>query len=163
VASLLDLRQSITFEGQAAMEMEFALPETAADESPLPYRLTTAELPAGHEIIDRASATRNGLIVIDWEPLVLAILNGVKTGKSIGSLSAAFHNSLVEIIISIARRISQERVAEWRLLPEQVFERTDDERLLEGFRPYWHQRFLPMMVGLPLGKLPQQGLGKSNH
>ena len=41
VASLMDLRQLITFEGQAAMEMEFALPETAADEIPSP-------LPADH-------------------------------------------------------------------------------------------------------------------
>ena len=151
----MDLRQSITFEGQAAMEMEFALPKTAADESPLSYRLTTAELPAVHEIMDRASVTRDGLIVIDWEPLVLAILNGVKTGKSIRSLSAAFHNALVEIIISIARRISQERVVlSGGCFQNKYFsERTIDRLRSEGFRPYWHQRVPPNDGGIAFGQI----------
>ena len=155
VASIMDLRQSITFEGQAAMEMEFALPKTAADESPLSYRLTTAELPAVHEIMDRASVTRDGLIVIDWEPLVLAILNGVKTGKSIRSLSAAFHNALVEIIISIARRISQERVvlSGGCFQNKYLSERTIERLRSEGFRPYWHQRVPPNDGGIAFGQI----------
>jgi hydrogenase maturation protein HypF len=165
VASLMGLRQFISFEGQAAMEMEFAIPERAAEETPLPYRLTTVQSSADNGTADPTSGTRNELIVIDWEPIVLAILNGVKIGKSIGCLSAAFHNVLVEIILSIAKRISQERIVlsggcfQNKYLSERAIERLRSE----GFRPYWHQRIPPNDGGIALGQIVAAAgvLGKS--
>lgn len=167
IASLIDLRQLITFEGQAAMEMEFALPETAVDDPPLPFRLNVVEPSADNGIANRTTETRNELIVIDWEPLVVAILDGVKVGKSIESLSAAFHNCLVEIIVSTARRVSEERVVlsggcfQNKYLSERAIERLRSE----GFRPYWHQRVPPHDGGIALGQIVAAAgaLGKNNN
>ena len=167
ITSLIDLRQLVTFEGQAAMELEFALPESAAEEIALPYRLEIAHHSQEEGPSGRGTVTPDELIVINWEPLFLAILDGVKAGKSIGSLSAAFHNVLVEIILSIARRISQERVVlsggcfQNKYLSERAIERLRSE----GFRPYWHQRVPPNDGGIALGQIVAAAgaLGKINH
>ncbi len=155
IASLIDLRQLVTFEGQAAMELEFALPESAAEEIALPYRLEVATNPQGEGTSGGGTVTPDELIVIDWEPLILAVLNGVQTGKSAGILSAAFHNTLVETLVAVAKRVSLERVVltggcfQNKYLTERAIKRLRSE----GFRPYWHQRVPPNDGGIALGQI----------
>jgi hydrogenase maturation protein HypF len=154
VSSLIDLRQRISFEGQAAMELEFALTRQAPEASPCPYRLIAVEhAPMQGKAF--ADSVANYLTVIDWEPMVRFIVNGVAEGKSAASLSAAFHNTLVEIIVSLAQRSALRKIVlsggcfQNRYLTERAVTRLREE----GFSPYWHQRIPPNDGGIALGQV----------
>jgi hydrogenase maturation protein HypF len=136
VASITGLRQEMKFEGQAAMELEFALDLLETDEV---YTLRIADgLP----------------MIFDWEPMVLEIISDVTRAITTGKISAKFHNTLVEAIVAIARRAGEERIVltggcfQNRYLTERAVSRL----LREGFRPYWHQRVPPNDGGIALGQ-----------
>jgi hydrogenase maturation protein HypF len=103
------------------------------------------------------SAIRNpqSAIVLDWSPMIGAILADVKNGISTGIISAKFHNALVEGIVAVAKRAGLERVAlsggcfQNRYLTERAVRRLE----AEGFRPYWHQRVPPNDGGIALGQV----------
>jgi hydrogenase maturation protein HypF len=162
VASLINLRQQIRFEGQAAMELEFALEGVETNEAyPLPivdcrHRLPSrirnlSELP----IEEPATTTNKSEMILDWSPMIEEILADVKKGVSVGTISARFHNALAESIVAVAKRAGQNRVVlsggcfQNRYLTERAV------RCLqaEGFRPYWHQRVPPNDGGIALGQV----------
>ncbi len=137
IASLVGLHQRISFEGQAAMELEFAIQGTSTDEA-YSFRI------------------RKGAVgMVDWEPMVLEILDDIRKKVAIGTISAKFHNTLAEIIVAVAKRVEEERV----LLTGGCFqnryltERTVHRLGMEGFRPYWHQRVPPNDGGIALGQV----------
>ena len=138
VASFVNLRQQIRFEGQAAMELEFALNGVETVES--------YELPV---------VTRHSSLVLDWSPMIELILSDVKRGVSIGIISAKFHNALVGAIVAVAKRAGQNRVVlsggcfQNRYLTERAVRRLQ----AEGFHPYWHQRVPPNDGGIALGQV----------
>jgi hydrogenase maturation protein HypF len=138
VASLVGLRQSMRFEGQAAMELEFALNGTRTDEA---YSLPLITL--------------HSPMILDWSPLVEGILFDVNRGVSIGEIAAKFHNGLAEAVVSVAREFGCERVAlsggcfQNRYLTERAVARLR----AEGFQPYWHQRVPTNDGGIALGQV----------
>ena len=157
VASLVNLRQQIRFEGQAAMELEFALDGIEMNEA---YTLPIADcrLPIEEPATTRDKSeieNRKSKMILDWSPMIEAILADVKSGVSAGIISAKFHNALVEGIVSVAKRAGQERVAlsggcfQNRYLTERAVRRLSEE----GFRPYWHQRVPPNDGGIALGQV----------
>jgi hydrogenase maturation protein HypF len=166
MASLAGLRQHGRYEGQAAMDLEFALEgcsgagryEFAVNDSPA-LAVVEPGSSAGFGEARRPGPARGGLAgarwVIDWEPLVRAAVADVRTGCPAGVVSARFHNALVEVIIEIARRAAIERVAlsggcfQNSYLTERAVGRLRDE----GFRPYWHQRIPPNDGGIALGQV----------
>jgi hydrogenase maturation protein HypF len=142
VAAITDLRQGNSFEGQAAMELEFALADTAAGDS-YPVSLKVPGAAAG------------SLLILDWGPMMLALIDDLKQGSALSTVAARFHNALVEGITAVARRIALERVAlsggcfQNRYLTERAVRRLE----AEGFRPYWHQRIPPNDGGIALGQI----------
>ncbi len=157
VASLVNLRQKIRFEGQAAMELEFALDGIETDEA---YSLPIVDCQLPIETVSspvNKSTIRNpqSAIVLDWSPMIESILSNVKNGVSIGIISAKFHNALAEGIVAVAKRAGQERVVlsggcfQNRYLTERTVRRLQ----AEGFRPYWHQRVPPNDGGIALGQV----------
>jgi hydrogenase maturation protein HypF len=159
VASLAGLRQQVRFEGQAAMDLEFALGahptseayafglQVTADE---PQNPNTAESPSVIEAPAFHSALR-----IPHSALLTALLEDLQHSVPVPVLSAKFHNGLVEAIIAVARRAGCERVAlsggcfQNRYLLERTCLRLEQE----GFRPYWHQRVPPNDGGVALGQI----------
>jgi len=137
VAAILDVRQRTRFEGQAAMELEFAIDEVATDAT-YPFRIADDRL----------------AIVVDWEPMIRELLVDLRRGSAIGQIAARFHNTLVEMMVVVARRVGEERVAlsggcfQNRYLAERAIRRL----AAEGFRPYWHQRVSPNDGGIALGQ-----------
>jgi len=135
-ASLLGLRQVSNFEGQAAMELEFALGDQNGDNS-YPYGI-------------RDEATS---MVLDWEPMVRALLT--EPPAAVAASSARFHNTLVEMAVAVAKRTGEERIVlgggcfQNRYLTERMVERLR----MEGLRPYWHQRVPPNDGGISLGQI----------
>lgn len=135
IASLLHLRQFATFEGQAAMELEFAIKDTPSREF--------------YEMPLRSDG------VIDWEPAVRAILADLHRQRTPAEISAKFHHGLVEAMIAVAHRIGEPRVVlsggcfQNRYLTERAINRLNEE----GFTPFWHQRVPPNDGGLALGQI----------
>jgi hydrogenase maturation protein HypF len=157
VASLVNLRQQIRFEGQAAMELEFALEGVETDEAyPLP--VAGCRLPIKNA--DRAASvssriTHHASRVLDWSPMIELILSDVKRGVSIGIISARFHNALAEAIVTAAKRCGQNHVvlSGGCFQNRYLMERTVRRLQVEGFRPYWHQRVPPNDGGIALGQV----------
>jgi hydrogenase maturation protein HypF len=147
VASLIDLRQRCTFEGQAAMELEFAA-ESGLPADPYPFHLEqtgSAGTPQPAEVT----------ILVDWRPMVSAILEDLVRGTAHGIIAARFHLTLVDIIAAIARRAGIPRVVltggcfQNRILSETSVRRLEQE----GFRPCWHQRVPPNDGGVAFGQI----------
>jgi hydrogenase maturation protein HypF len=132
-ASLLGLRHLASFEGQAAMELEFAI--AAPTEESLPF----------------ASREVDGRLVLDWEPAVQAVLAAPTTPD----LAGRFHNMLVEMAVAVAARIGERNVVlsggcfQNRYLSERMVARLR----AAGHRPYWHQRVPPNDGGIALGQI----------
>jgi hydrogenase maturation protein HypF len=138
VASLVGIRQRVSFEGQAAMELEFALDGIKTGEH-YPFLISAA---GGH-------------LTLDWSPIVHAIIRDSESGIGVGTISARFHNGLAEAIVEVAQRIGEERVVlsggcfQNRYLTECAVCRLQTE----GFRAYWHQRVPPNDGGIALGQI----------
>jgi len=139
VAALLNIRREIRFEGQAAMELEFALAGVDSDSA---YPVEVAGSPQGHRSVD-------------WGPMIREILAGVARGEPEGLISARFHNTLVEAIVAVAEQAGLERVVltggcfQNRYLTERSIRRLHEA----GFRPYWHQRIPPNDGGIAVGQI----------
>jgi hydrogenase maturation protein HypF len=149
VAALAGVRQVCGFEGQAAMELEFRATESASQES-YPFALRES----------------SGPLVVDWEPMIRAILaekfppqqakNGL-AGDPVPapSIAGAFHRTLAQMIVAVAERVGESRVAlsggcfQNRCLTELAI--SGLERA--GFQAYWHQRIPPNDGGIALGQL----------
>ena len=136
VAALTGIRQESTFEGQSAMELEFAVHSCVAESYDFDIKSTAPS-------------------IIDWRPMFEQIVAEVREGVETGVIAAKFHNTLVEIIVSIARHTGETRVVlsggcfQNRYLTERTV-----QRLLEsGFRPYWHQRVPTNDGGISLGQI----------
>jgi hydrogenase maturation protein HypF len=144
VASLCGLRQKISFEGQAAMELEFAAMQAETQET---YMFDIASVPA----LEAGTETA----VVDWEPLIRAIARDVRTSVSAAEIARKFHNTLAEIILAVARQIGETRVAltggcfQNRVLLEETVKRLQNA----GFNPIWHQRIPPGDGGIALGQI----------
>jgi hydrogenase maturation protein HypF len=148
VAALVGLRQQIRFEGQAAMELEFALGGIETEKA-YPLRIGVA---AG-----KKSEIRNpkSEIIVDWSPMIEAILDDVKRSVPVGKISAKFHNALAEAIVATAKRAGERRVvlSGGCFQNRYLTERTVVRLRREGFQPYWHQRIPPNDGGIALGQI----------
>ena len=152
VASLAGLRHQVRFEGQAAMDLEFALEGTATAEA---YELPIRPHHTSRTTQDATRNTQHALLLLDWSPTIEAILADLKRRLPIGQISARFHNALAEAIVAVAKQIGQQRVVlsggcfQNRYLTERSVQRLRDE----GLRPYWHQRVPPNDGGISLGQV----------
>jgi hydrogenase maturation protein HypF len=148
VASLTGMRQVINYEGQAAMELEFAIGSERTDES-YPFRISD-EMEMSAEACKHSS-----IMTFDWEPLISAILQDVRDAIPLATISKKFHNTLVEVMVEVARRVAEKRVVltggcfQNRVMVERAVQRLR----AEGFHPYWHQRIPPNDGGIALGQV----------
>jgi hydrogenase maturation protein HypF len=141
IASLLGLRQTVRFEGQAAMQLEALASEVESDD------LYEFELVGP---------------VLDWGPMVASILDDMRAGESAELVARKFHNTLAEMMVRVAETTftkregyDEKRVAltggcfQNRLLTETAIARLSEA----GFRTYWHQRIPPNDGGIALGQI----------
>ncbi|HEY9640533.1 MAG TPA: carbamoyltransferase HypF, partial [Coleofasciculaceae cyanobacterium] len=142
VAALIGLcqpTQPIQFEGQAAMALEFAL--EASDQS------------YGFDLL--ASQDTSSPMVIDWAAMVREILADLDTGMAIAKLSVKFHNTLVEMMVAVAKRFGEERIVLTGgcFQNQYLTERAINRLSAAGFTPYWHQHLPPNDGGIALGQI----------
>jgi len=138
VASIIGLRQVVHFEGQAAMELEFAVGALKTDERYDCDLLIEDGRPA----------------VVDWGSAISDIIADVQRGVSRALIAARLHNMLADTIVRVAHHVDIDSVAlsggcfQNKYLLERGVQRLREE----GFRPYWHQRVPTNDGGISLGQ-----------
>lgn len=136
VAALCGLQERVSFEGQAAMALEFAADPAECSAYPLPLSQTQ---PA----------------VADWEPLVREVLRDLQHAVPLGSIAARFHNALAELAVAVARWVDCRQV----VLTGGCFQnawltwRVRERLLAEGCNVYIQREVPPGDGGLALGQL----------
>jgi hydrogenase maturation protein HypF len=137
IAALLDLHQTVSFEGQAAIALEGAAAECSVQNG-YPFTVSPT-LP----------------YVIDWRPMVRAIVCEQLQGVPSHLIAARFHRTLVAMVGAIAQRVGIAQVVltggcfQNRILSEQTIQHLRDR----GFVPYWHQRVPPNDGGIAVGQI----------
>ncbi|MFO1476735.1 MAG: carbamoyltransferase HypF [Verrucomicrobiota bacterium] len=141
VAALAGIRQQNRYEGQAAMELEFLVPDPApADAYPFP-------------LADDPGAECK--LLLDWAPLLEELLRDAQAGTPREVIAARFHNALSEGIVAVARRAGFQRVvlSGGCFQNARLLQNTVSRLSAEGFRPAWHQRVPPNDGGIALGQI----------
>jgi hydrogenase maturation protein HypF len=178
VAALVGLQQQVTFEGQAAMALEFAVDGEVEDAYPIAIKTTKPHVggtkdEAPHRR-DEGPTTETGVdpsslvlrpppfggpagssLTLDWQPLVEAILGDLQQGVKPGIIAARFHNGLADAILAVARAVGEPRVAlsggcfQNRLLTECAARRLNDA----GFQVLLQRQVPPNDGGISLGQV----------
>jgi hydrogenase maturation protein HypF len=144
VASIVGLCQRNAYEGQAAMTLEYASDgETGAA---YPFSIDAGERETGPD---------SPRWVVDWRPMLAALLDDRARGVPVAEIAARFHETWVEVLVEIARRAGQPAVAlsggcwQNRRLVERALARLRET----GFRPLIHRRVPPNDGGISLGQV----------
>ena len=140
VAALVGLRATVTYEGQAALELE-QIADPMADGC-YPFNLVKDA----------------GGFVLDYAAVITAIVDDLLAGETTATISGRFHNTLANVVLSATRRIwnitGLETVAlsggvfQNRLLTEKVVQSLKDD----SFTVLTHSRVPPNDGGLALGQ-----------
>ena len=137
VASIIGIRHINGFEGQAAMELEFLTDEAESVEC-YPFDIKEG----------------SPSVIVDWETMIRQIIDDMELGISKREIAVRFHNTLVEMIAAVARRINENRIVltggcfQNKYLTEHAVNRLRSE----GFQTYWHQRVPPNDGGIAVGQ-----------
>ena len=143
VAALLGLAQTSSFEGEAAMQLEFAAEGGDADKC-YPWAITS--ITGGIYTPGR---------IISLMPVTEAILMDMAANVPVRDLAARFHNTLTEMIVGVARAAEVEQVAlsGGCFQNRRLLERTVNALEQAGFRPFWHQQVPTNDGGIALGQI----------
>ncbi len=140
VSALIGVRSRISYEGQAAIELE-AVAELGAPSAPYPYRMQGEQCRC-----------------IDFGPMIVAICDDLAAGRVAADVARAFHQTVASAVFEVCQAIRQESgrdrvvlsggVFQNRLLTEEV------ARLLDGggFDVYCHRLVPPNDAGIALGQ-----------
>ncbi len=156
IAAMCGLPAVISFEGQAAMGLEFA-----ADESEqTAYCFSLSRDGAGDAATPRAGPSE-AAVLIDWEPVVRAVLSDLAAGIPVGRISARFHNALADMAVAVARRAANAMAAATLpcVLSGGCFQnallraRVASRLAAASFSVYTHQQTPPGDGGIALGQV----------
>jgi hydrogenase maturation protein HypF len=147
VAGLVGLRDVMAFEGQAAMLLEQAVDPFVRQPYPIALRPVDPHWYPG--------AWDAPPMVIDWAPMIRALLTDVEHGMPVGVMAARVHLALADALVSVALALGEPRLVltggcfQNRVLTEAAVEHLVDA----GVKPYWHQRLPPNDGGLSAGQI----------
>ncbi len=148
VAALAGVRSRVSYEGQAAIELEWLASRVAPD-GVYPFELTRGS----------QNGSADDRILIDIRPLIEAVVNDVSRGRSAEVVGRRFHSTVVEIIVQVCNRLRTATGLDAVVLTGGVFmnalllSEAVECLTVEGFRVFRHQRVPPNDGGLCLGQL----------
>lgn len=142
ISSLLQIRDRITFEAEAAIQLEMIADGIHEKElQPYPYQLI-----------------HGNPVTIDLKPLIKSIGEDINKGVEAAIIAANFHDTLANIIVKISHMIKEECGLRDVVLSGGVFQ---NELLLnlaigylekEGFTVWHHKKIPPNDGGISLGQ-----------
>jgi hydrogenase maturation protein HypF len=138
VASLAGVRQLTSYEGQAAMELEWRIEDNGSLPS---YRMPLVE-------------TNEDPMIVDWAPMLRAILRDLDAGVSAGKVSAAFHRALAASIAAVAAcaGVRQVALSGGCFQNRHLLEWSVRGLRAEGLEPFWHRLVPTNDGGISLGQ-----------
>ncbi len=145
VAALLGLHPVVTFEGEAAMALEWLADPAEQGAYPVDSRVAPA----------RTGRLGGAALELDWEPLARAVRDDLARGVARERIAARFHNGLVAAAVAVARMVGEERVAlsggcfQNRRLTEQLAAALERA----GHRVLLHAQVPPNDGGVSLGQV----------
>jgi hydrogenase maturation protein HypF len=148
VAALAGVRDRVSFEGQAAMELEWLAAEVARDRA---YPFDLVQTVEGEPL--------EATLVVDTRPIIRAVVQDVRQGTDAKLVARRFHSTMVEMIVLVCDRLRQATGLEVVVVSGGVFMNTlltqeVSVRLRHaGFRVYCHRLVPPNDGGLSLGQL----------
>jgi hydrogenase maturation protein HypF len=148
VAALVGLRDCVSYEGQAAVELEWLAMPVAADDG---YPFDLVPTPEGNP--------PEPTLVVDTRPLIRAVSEDLRTGTEPARVARRFHSTVVEMIAAVCGRIRAETGLGAVVLSGGVFlnalltSEVDERLSADGFRAYRHRLVPPNDGGLSLGQL----------
>jgi hydrogenase maturation protein HypF len=151
VAAFGGLRQRMTFEAQAAMELEWVTEHDAMRD---PYLMELRRAHSSVAIAGDQLTEHQPEWWIDWEPMIRRVMEDVRAGVGPGIISARFHGCLAKLLVKLAERAGLDQV----VLTGGCFQ---NRVLLEegiaglrgsGYRVYWPQRVPAGDGGIALGQ-----------
>jgi hydrogenase maturation protein HypF len=139
MSAILGLCQVNSFEGEAAMAVEFAA-----------CRAHVAEPMPAIEVRDDGDK-----LVLDWRDMLSVMLRERRRGVAPEPLAAALHEKLAASIVEVARRVGRRRVVLTGgcFQNARLTEQTVDQLCAAGFAPYFHHRVPPNDGGLAVGQV----------
>ncbi|MBI3603312.1 MAG: carbamoyltransferase HypF [Nitrospirae bacterium] len=146
-ASLLGLCQVATFEGQAAMAVEFAAARyLETHRTGEPYTVSL--------LFDDGIAGAVPGWVADWRPMVQGILRDRRNGESVECVAYKFHDALADVIVRMAALAGLSRVVlTGGCFQNDLLARLARSRLERaGYSVYTHRLVPPNDGGLSLGQ-----------
>jgi hydrogenase maturation protein HypF len=149
VASLVGLRDDVTFEGQAAMELEWLATGVPEDGAYAFEIVAPGEGTAGEE----------AALVVDTRPLIRDVVRDVGRGVAAASIARRFHTTVVEIIVKVCAKLRAQTGLSQVVLSGGVFMNAlllcETEHALNtaGFLALRHRTVPANDGGLSLGQL----------
>ncbi|MBK8270924.1 MAG: carbamoyltransferase HypF [Planctomycetes bacterium] len=137
IAALIGIRQRAAFEGQAAMELEYAAADLNSAKS-YPFELSQIRT----------------VPQINWEPMLRAIVKDLRSHISAQCISTRFHRTLIDMIGFVAKQVAIGPIVlaggcfQNLILLEGAINRLR----LDGREVYWPQRVPTNDGGLALGQ-----------
>ena len=147
VASIIGIRQVSTFEGQAAMELEW---QSGSDLTvlgkPFPFTIHPPR-------VDATTFESESPFIVDWEPMIRAVL-AASTGAASSELSRDFHQTLASIILQVSTLSGYRKIAlsGGCFQNERLTFHSVSQLAANGFDVFWHQQFPPNDGGIALGQ-----------
>ena len=153
VASFIGIRNEVTYEAQAAIEMEVIAKRFVSNAKPYPYRMEET----------------NGGRLIRLKELLSAIVQDVRANESVGMMGARFHKTIAEITVEICRQARETANLNEVALSGGVWQNqilldlVRDGLRQNGFVVYFHQQVPSNDGGLALGQAVIANFQLSNH
>jgi hydrogenase maturation protein HypF len=93
-------------------------------------------------------------MIVDWEPVIRAILAELRTGVPVARIAAAFHRALAVAIADVATRVGEKQVVLTGGCFQNAFltEAAIAAISAAGLVPHWHRLVPPNDGGLALGQ-----------
>ena len=148
VAALAGVRDRVSFEGQAAMELEWLAVTTAAD-GDYPFDLATAQQ-------DNPSQLP---LAVDTRPIIQAVVHDARRGVDAARIARRFHSTMAGLIVAVCGQLRLTTGIEVVVLSGGVFmnallaAESGDRLRNAGFRVYQHRLVPANDGGLSLGQL----------